>query len=787
MPQTLMLFFAAVLFSSSVSAQIYSGQNFPQAGDVYYMYSDTTPYAMNGSLLTGLAPWYLVSYGYDYIDDIEIVQPGLLPFNSSFPLATLGVIDSSNRDFFSGFFLQQTGDDYEMLGGLVQAPSGLQIPMVFNEPLTWLSLPLSLGNSLRDTAFGTISGTGTEVGFPVDSIMLQRTIYRFDTVDMSGELTIPGLILENAIRRVVRDSIVDSVFIQVNGIWTYQPDGESDAANVFAFFEWYHPDKDWMVAQALIRNDPNYGEQIRLWRYLIAPPPSTRVQFEGLPSDISILDTVDFSVSVRSVATGQLISNFMDSVRIGVFPDTSWGWGYWQVDEQAVLPQAGVANFENLWFFQPGQYQLLAWSDTTLSDTSIVINVHPVATHIVLDQHNVSVAENQQIPPIEAAVVNDSGGVDAFFYSGIIRVGKLTGPGEIVGTKDVTISSGVASFNDLRLSKAGTYQLAFYVPLGQNYLVQDTLTVTVAPNGPWTYSDTDTLEEYVARAHEFVWFGNLDGYLSGTSRGGFSEVAQQFDFVGTARLTQVLIYFANRFHVGDDSDIYTVKVYDAGLNSTPYFPDGPERFLDSLPLTLLGSQNFLADSIELGDYWIRRFTTITFDDPPTVNSNFIVSVQTDSELSNDTIIIWHSIIGDGQQEYRTSKLMNGWGSPQNGDTLWVRDKYWRPSFDVDLMISPVLEIDTVQILVSTPNALQVTATISPNPTTGQIQIRFEKSFSGLLELYDGLGRPVLSKQAINDLSIMMDLSKLANGQYNLRLRDSLGKLIHSEKVVLSKN
>lgn len=777
----------SALLSVTLQAQIYDGTSFPVVGTTYNMYSDTTAYGLNSGLVTGSAPWYLVSIGYDYVDDIEFETPSNLPFGDQFPGADIGIIDSSNRDFFVTNYLSHTGNGYELVGGLVQAPSGTLLPMVFDEPLTWLSLPLSVGASYRDTASGRIYATGAQVGFPVDSLMLHRTIIRFDTIDAVGDLTVPGLILNNAIRRITRDSIIDSIFVKLNGIWSFEPDGEEGSGKAYKSIEWYHPDKSWMVAQANIQVDPTYGEQLRTWRYMVGPPPSTRVQFEGLPSDVSILDTVDFSVSVRSVASGELVTNFSDSLRIGVFPDTSWGWMYWQVDERSVLPQGGIANFENLWFHQPGTYQLLAWSDTTLSDTSTVITVHPIASRIQLDATILSVAESQTLPVINASVLNDSGYVDAFFYSGLIRVGKLSGPGELLGTKDAVLNGGFASFSDLKLTKAGSYQLIFYVPLGQYYLVQDTLSVNViANNGTWEYAFTDTLEEYVARANEFVWFGNADGYLSGTSRGGFAEVGQQFDFSGTARLTEVLIYFANRFEVGDNSDIYKVKVYSVGLNRSDQFPYQPTSFLDSLPLELLGSQEFLADSMLFGDFWIRRPTSIPFDNPPVINSNFIVSVETDSEFSNDTIIIWHSIIGDGEQEYRTSKLFTGWGI-EGTDTFWIRDKFWRPSFDVDLMISPVLEIDTVQLLVSVSDINSVDIRLGPNPTFGLINVQFSRGFSGVIELYDEIGRRLISRP-VNKPETMMaiDLQEFKPEHYLFVFRDETGKLLYSEKIILIK-
>ncbi len=310
------------------------------------------------------------------------------------------------------------------------------------------------------------------------------------------------------------------------------------------------------------------------------------------------------------------------------------------------------------------------------------------------------------------------------------------------------------------------------------------MSVAVSPAaGSWNYSYTDTLNLYVERANEFVWFGNADGYLSGTSRGGFSEVGQHFDFVGQGRITKLICHFANRWHVGNDADTFQFKIYDAGLNETNYSGNYENTyFTDSVPITLLGSQYFAADSMNFGDYWIRRETVIEFENPPVVNSSFIVSLNANSELANDTIALWHSIIGDGQQEYRTVRLMNDFGEPQDPDTAWIRDKYWRPSFDVDLMISPVLEIDTLSTITGITEVAPISLAIAPNPANGSTNISWKGDDAAFLEIYRG--SKLVQSQNIAGLDrINLNLEKLGSGMFTIRIRRNDGLLLGSDKLV----
>ncbi len=764
-------------------AQVYTGVNFPAAGTNYPMFVDESiGWDITEEMLLAPEPWYFTQSSYDYVDTVRFLDPTTTQFAVYFPTATLAVVDSFVSNFLPITYLNQSNGDYFQLGGTVTPPSEIGFPLVYESPAYWLNLPIQVGESSATTMFGQALLTGAQVGVPADSVHLRRSVISHDTIDAVGLLTLPGLILDNAIRRIRTDSIQDSIFTKTNGVWSYD-ENINEASSVEKYVEWYHADKDWLVAQAYIRN-----EQVSGLRYIPGLPPTVRMEFSSFPTDISILDTISsFQVSAINIATGQLVTNFTDSIRVSTFQDTTNGWGNWFVDENALVPTSGVSIFTDLWFGQPGSYRLIAWSDTVLADTSSVIIVHPVASHLELDVTSTSILENGLIPTLIVSALNDSGYVDDLFYEGIVRVGKISGAGELIGTIDQPIIDGVATFNNLTVTSAGQHKLVFYTPLNQHYLVQDTLTVSVNPNtGDWVYSYTDTLSQYVDRAQEFVWFGNADGYLSGTSRGGYSEVGQHFDFQGRARLTKLMCHFANRFHVGDDTDVFEIKVYDAGLLESNYASNqNVTTFMDSVPLTLLGSQFFLADSMHFGDFWIQRPTTIEFDNPPLINSSFIVSLVGDSELSNDTIMFWHSVPGNGQQEYRTVRLMNIFGNPQDPDTAWVRDKYWRPSFDVDLMMSPILDYDTLNTITGliTSSIPDINLVAFPNPTSSETMIEWNSN-SEVYAVETYIGAKRVSQEFVQSKnSVLINLKPHPSGTFVIILRNKKGLMIGTKQVI----
>ncbi|MDP6908466.1 MAG: hypothetical protein QF371_03120, partial [Flavobacteriales bacterium] len=599
--------FVNVMLFASVNlsqAQVYNGQNFPSPGDSYILLTDTAAgsYNFDVNMLESDPPWYFTQPVADFVDTIRFNDAATSPFAGSYSFATTTIEESFHDDSLGTYFIYESNGDILCEGQLVIPPSNIPFPLIYNDPLMWLNLPIQLGASSRDTAQGELIETGAEVGLPVDSVHFKTTHYHWDTVDAVGTITIPGLILENVIRRIHTDSIIDSIFVKTGGVWSLEPQG-NEGYSLEKRIEWYHEEHDWVVAQALVSN-----EWIKQFRYIIGPPPSIRLEFSGLPTYVTGTQAIpEFEVTAYDIATGDLATWFTDSIRITEYPDTG-GWFNWQVDEASVLPVAGVATFNNLIFYQTGernllarsdtaltdtivvtvhppstrlefmglpteistmdtihevqvgaydistgnlitdltdsvligvigdslsswqsddymvpavsgiatfhnfmfldagQYRLHAASDTLLSDTSELIIVHPAATHIDIGLGQTSIIQNQYLPILNVSAMTDSNTVDELYYLGNVRVGKLSGPGEILGTHTQPFVNGIATFDDLKITHEGQYELLFYSPIENRYLRQDTLIVDVSSEpGDWILNYTDTLTEYVARANEFLW------------------------------------------------------------------------------------------------------------------------------------------------------------------------------------------------------------------------------------------------------------------------------------------
>lgn len=760
--------------------QTYPSQNFPNNGDFFPFYNDTIPYFYQAHAVLGVPPWQFSQLAAHVLDTFHFKDPNTTALAGHFPMSTTAHWSPTAEELREEYtYLFWSNENLLIEGTSITPPSDSLFALQYTEPLSWIKFPVQIGSAQKDSAWSQIFATGAQSGVPADSILYKHTINVSDTVDQVGTLKVPGRIVSNAIRRIRTEVTRDSLFTKVNGIWSL--DTEHNGYEQRTWVEWYHAEEAWLIARALITDSAH----VQSFRYAVGPPATTRLEITGLPSNISEVDTIyNFDVSAYDINTGSLATNFNDSIFLTTHPDTLHGFGHVQISSLATQAVNGVASFQNISFWTPGEYRFVVKSDTAASDTSHIVNVHPAAKRLQASIQGASYLEMQTLDNITVSAITDMGHIDSLFYSENVYVGKLIGPGELIGTRTKPIVNGYASFDDLKLTHQGSYQLAFYTSPNQRYLIPDTLEVLVSANsGIWAEYYTDTISTYVDRANEFYWTGNTSGYLSGTSRGSFREIGQHFDFQGQARVTKVLIHFASRMLVGNHTDTFEIKVYGAGLAETNYTNHPHLSFMDSLPITLLGSQYFAADSILYSDYWNQHPTTIEFDTPPTVHSSFIISLVTDSELSNDTIIVWTSIPGDGQQEFRTSRLDSLFN-----DTLetfnWIRDKYWRPSYDVDLMIAPVLEVDTLTAItrVNERNA-PATANVFPNPSAQFFNVEVPTTVPQprWMELY-ALDGSRVHTQLISSRKIRLDLTPFSSGEFILILRDGQGIALTQNRV-----
>lgn len=88
------------------------------------------------------------------------------------------------------------------------------------------------------------------------------------------------------------------------------------------------------------------------------------------------------------------------------------------------------------------------------------------------------------------------------------------------------------------------------------------------------------------------------------------------------------------------------------------------------------------------------------------------------------------------------------------------------------------------VIVSQPDPTAVKFETFPNPANDQLIIRREQAVPAELELYDALGRMVLSKES-KELETTLPVSDLPEGAYILRIRDQRTDALHSGTVIIS--
>lgn len=85
------------------------------------------------------------------------------------------------------------------------------------------------------------------------------------------------------------------------------------------------------------------------------------------------------------------------------------------------------------------------------------------------------------------------------------------------------------------------------------------------------------------------------------------------------------------------------------------------------------------------------------------------------------------------------------------------------------------------------NTVIESMSVYPNLTTGNVTIKLGQTPTKFYEIriYDSFGKKVISKHNIDQMPVF-DMSKLANGIYNVILYDS-GKIVDSKKLTLDNN
>jgi len=509
----------------------------------------------------------------------------------------------------------------------------------------------------------------------------------------------------------------------------------------------------------LVTSKPLVNIAVPQWRLEFAQVPDTTYSLQG---------DLTFQVIAVNENTGLIDTGFSDSISVRIYSEVS------HISDHFILDVADAGVMTVAWpaFAQAGRVWLVAnsprarfsvadtWLDPTPLLTSMVSGYSFSESPAVVNSGTVS-------QPMIVTLVDTSG--EHVPATGVtVRLGKLSGPGKLTGTLQKFTTEGTAVFDDISFSAPGTYQI---IAFDHDSIMHDIATVTVEdyPWDNWHYSHTTSLSEYRDRASYFVWFGNADGYVSGTSRNWYDHIAQRFDFNGRGRIVAVDLFVGHRDIIGSPDD-YVLKIFGDGITIGSDGFDYPNpRYTDLLPTFELGSQVFNIGDVVLSDFFNPNPTTIVFDNPVSVASDFHVVLEVNSQTANDTICLWTSMPGDGNDEYRTSRLMNS----LNGEpvSIWLIDRVYRPQHDVDLMIVPIIERDTSALV--TGETVHSAAKFNgyPNPTNGIVTIRLDApcgANSSFIAIdLTGRSQPLIPVHFSND-AVTFDLKDLAEGVYVIK-------------------
>ena len=74
-------------------------------------------------------------------------------------------------------------------------------------------------------------------------------------------------------------------------------------------------------------------------------------------------------------------------------------------------------------------------------------------------------------------------------------------------------------------------------------------------------------------------------------------------------------------------------------------------------------------------------------------------------------------------------------------------------------------------------------TFFPNPSNGNVRLKFNESLSKDIKIYNPLGNIVLEK-VINEIEIELNLENLSSGFYILILKEKYSGKIYSTKLII---
>jgi hypothetical protein len=187
---------------------------------------------------------------------------------------------------------------------------------------------------------------------------------------------------------------------------------------------------------------------------------ASKLAFQQVPSSGTAGQTLGSSVTVAvQNSQGQILSNDNSTVTLSI---SSGPGSFASGSTVTVAAVHGIATFSNLRFNTAGNYTLSA-SDGSLTgavSSSLTINAAP-ASKLAFLQTISGGTVGRAISPAVTVAVEDLFGNVVTGNSSVVTIGIGTGPGGLTTSSTLSLNAvrGIATFNNLVLSAAGTYTL----------------------------------------------------------------------------------------------------------------------------------------------------------------------------------------------------------------------------------------------------------------------------------------------------------------------------------------
>ena len=191
--------------------------------------------------------------------------------------------------------------------------------------------------------------------------------------------------------------------------------------------------------------------------FTVNPAAASQVAFNQQPTNVTAGVAISPSITVDvEDQFGNVVTGDSSNVTLSVNSGSGSVGG-----TDTVAASSGVATFSNVKLDTAGSYTLAAADGSlTVADSSSFTVSPAAASQLAFNQQPTNVTAGVAISPSITVDVEDQFGNIVTGDSSNVTLSINTGPGSIGGTDTVAASSGVATFNNVKLDTAGSYTLA---------------------------------------------------------------------------------------------------------------------------------------------------------------------------------------------------------------------------------------------------------------------------------------------------------------------------------------